>query len=70
MIGSELGSKWMAWLIVREGGRVVGVWNRVENMQSKASISGYGVVVVLVEGSSGSMTRMWKNALALSVCMI
>lgn len=60
----------MAWLVVCEGGRVVGVWNRVENWRSKVSISGYWVVLVLVAGNFESITRIWKKALALSVCTI
>lgn len=69
-MGSELGSKWMAWLVLREGGRVVGVWKMVKNCLSKLAISGYWVTSGLVVGVSGSRTRMWKKTLALSVWTI
>ena len=40
-MGSELGIKCMAGLVVWDGGRVIGVWNRVTNCVSKLVISGY-----------------------------
>ena len=39
-MGSELGSKWMAWLVLREGGRVVGVWKMVKNCASYFILEG------------------------------
>ena len=61
LMGSELGSKCMAWLVVGEGGRVVGVWNRVANWVSNLVISGYWLVSEVGVRLSESRIRIWKK---------
>lgn len=70
LMGSELGNKCMAWLVVREEGKVEGVWNRDAKWVSNLVISRYWVVSKVSEGLSESRIQIWKKALALSVCTI
>lgn len=66
LTSSEFGRRCIVWLVRREGGNEVGVWNRVANLCVREDMSVY-YSGVLVEESSGGRTWIWKKALVSSV---